>query len=784
MAVEEAVDRETLIGKRVKRREDPRLLVGAARYVPDLELPNLCEAAFARSPVAHGTILSIDVSAAREAPGVLAVITPEDLADVQPISDLTDVEGALKTPRRPLPLDRVRYVGEPVAVVVATDRYLAEDAAELIVVDVDAIDAVTSVEAAMSGPDLFDHVPGNVYVRTEHATGGTDDAFRNAAHVVRRSMHINRQLASALETRGVIASYDAPTGELTCWMSNQAPFIARNLISRALGIPEGLIRIIVPDVGGAFGPKDFVFPEDLCVARASMLLGRPVRWTEDRNENLMAASHSKEQEIDAEMALDADGTILALRGRFASDTGAFSYSAPGGLIDSLFAAQSLPGPYDVPEYDYEALGVLTNKTPIAPYRGVGATSGQTVREFLIDEAAREMGIDRVAIRRRNLIGPEPHVSCTGQEFDGGSYEAALDQALDAIDWAGFADRRAAAREEGRYLGIGVSPFLEMAAMGTLSGRQTGIAMPSHDNATAVMDMSGFVTVAVPTSSQGQGHVTAFSQIAADVLGVDLEQVRVIWGDTERGPWGMGTFASRSAVFGGGSVLKAATALRERILRVASLLLEAPPQALELSGGFACIRGTADARIPLAEVAQSAHYDAAVREALGDSGLSVSVFYDSPPTTSNGCIAVEVEVDVELCHVRLTRIVAAEDCGVMLNPLIVDGQVKGGLVQGIGAALLEDFVYDENGQPLSTTYMDYLIPRASDLVHVDVDHLMTPSPNSLGGMKGMGEGSSIGAPAAVVNAVADALAPFGFRVRRLPLTMNAVWQGLEEAAAGA
>ncbi|MBB4661732.1 xanthine dehydrogenase family protein molybdopterin-binding subunit [Conexibacter arvalis] len=781
-APERGEEAQGLIGARVRRREDGRMVTGAARYVADVELPRCCEAAFVRSTVAHARIAAVDVEAARAAPGVLAVLTAAELAAVRPLADLLEIE-SIKTPRPPLATDRVRYVGEPIVAVIAEDRYAAEDAAELVVVDYEELEPVLDVDVAIArGPLLHDHVPENVYFRSEFRSGGAEEAFAGADLVVARTLRVNRQLASSMETRGVVAQAE-PDGLLTVWLSSQAPFQQRYLFALALGLPESRIRVVVPDVGGAFGPKDFVFPEDLCVAHAALTLGRPVRWIEDRQENLMAGSHSKEQKLTVELAFADDGRLLAMRGRFVGDTGAFAYSAPAGLVDVMFTAQSLPGPYVVPAYDYDVLGVLTNKTPVAPYRGVGITAAQTARELLLDEAAERLGIDRVELRRRNLLGDEPTRSITGQEYDGGSYRTSLERALERIDWGGFPARQAAARAEGRHLGIGVSPFIEGTSLGTMAQLQSGFPMPSHDHAWAAVDLTGTVAVGVPTCNHGQGHATAFAQVAAEVLGVGVDDVRVVERDTESSPWGMGTYASRSAVFGGGAVLKAARLLRERILRVASLLLEAPPEALALEDGFVGIAGVPDARIPLAGIAGAAHFDPGVRAALGDAGLRVGVFHDAPPAYSNGCIAVEVEVDVELGTVRLLRTVAVEDCGTMLNPTIVEGQVRGGLVQGIGAALLEHAVYDDDGQPLTTTYMDYLVPRSSDVSAIEVDHVVTPSPRTLGGMKGMAEGSSIATPAAVLNAVADALSPYGFRVERLPLGPHAVWEGLRSGRAG-
>lgn len=770
------------VGERVKRVEDPAMLTGTARYVADLPEAGILEATFVRSAHAHARIAGIDTAGAVEATGVHAVYTARDLT-AQPLVALLEVEWK-HTPRFALPHEKVRYAGEPVAVVVAEDRYRAEDAAELVVVDYDPLPAVTSIDGATaeSAPLLHDDVEANTYYRSTHGTGGTEAAFASAAHTFSRRFHINRHLPMPMETRGLMARYDRGTGELTVWASTQAPHTLRFVFSLALGVPENRIRVIAPYVGGAFGPKDFVFPEDICVCHAAMQLGRPVRWIEDRREHLIAASHSKEQEIELEAAVAEDGRLLALRGRFTSDSGAYAYSMPAGLIDAMMAATSLPGVYDVPEYDYEVRCVLTNKVPVAPYRGVGIASGQTAREVLLDEIARELEIDRMELRRRNMLPAGSHVTPTGMQYDEGSYPECFQKALDAIGYDEFLDRQESVRRQGRYLGVGVSPFVEMTGLGTLAGLQCGFPVPSHDNATVSIDLGGKVTVAVGTCSHGQGHATAFAQLAADALGVDVADVRVIDGDTERVPFGMGTFSSRSASFGGGAVLKAAGEVREKILRVASLLLEANADDLEIAGGVVSIKGVPQAAIPLAGLSGAAHFDPGVRQALGDPALRATAFHDSPPTFSNGCIAVIVEVDPETGSIEIERAVAVEDCGTMLNPMIVEGQVVGGLAQGIGAALLERFVYDEDGQPLSTTFMEYLVPRATEVPSVTVEHVVTPSPLTPHGVKGMAEGSSIGTPAAVLNAVMDALAPFGARVDDLPLTPQAVWDAVRRATA--
>ncbi len=778
--------RREWVGRALKRVEDPRMLTGAARYVGDLQPAGTLEAAFVRSPHPHARIGGIDAADALALPGVVAVYTAADLADTVPLAHLIDLEGAARTPRPALAGSKVRYVGEPVAMVVAVDRYVAEDAAELVLVDWEPLEPVPSIARARAqdAPVLHEELGTNCYYASSSDSGGTDDAFARAAHVVSRRLHVNRLASSAMEARGILASLDPATEELTCWISSQAPFQQRYLLSLALGMAEHRIRVVAPSVGGAFGPKDFVFGEDVAVAWAALTLRRPVRWIEDRNENLTAAPQAKEQEVEVALAADAEGRLLGVRASFTGDTGAYSYSAPGGFIDFMLSAASLPGPYGIGQYAFEVAGMLTSKAPVAPYRGVGFTAAQTVREVLLDDLARAAGLDRMELRRRNLLDGTPTTTITGQAYDGGSYLPALERALELVGYEDFARRQAEARAQGRLLGLGACPFVEMTSMGTRSAMQSGIHIFSHDNARVSIDLSGKITAAVGTCSHGQGHHTAFAQVAADAFGVHPDDVLVVDGDTGRTPWGMGTFASRSAVFGTGTILKAAGLVRAKLLQVASLLLEAPPEALECVDGFVGIRGVPEARIPLADLAGAAHFDPGVRAALGDPTLSATAFFDTDPTFSNGAIAVEVEVDPRTGAVRVERIVAVEDCGTMLNPALVDGQIRGGVLQGLGAALLEDYVYDDAGQPQTTTYLDYLLPRATDAPRIEIDHLETPSPHTPAGVKGMAEGSSIATPGAVACAVLDAIAPRGASIARLPLTPSAIWEALQVPGAAA
>jgi carbon-monoxide dehydrogenase large subunit len=760
-------------GTRLQRLEDPGMLTGATRYVTDVQPPRMLEMAFARSHAPNARIVSIDLDPARSVAGVRAVIGPRDVADVQPTVDIVHLDGALKTPRSTLPGDRVRYVGEPVAAVVADDRYTAEDGADAVIVD---------LEPLGDAEPIHDDIPDGRYFHQAAAHGDVDAAFDQAQHVVRRRLHVQRVVTSPIETCGIVADYDAATGELTCYLSTQQPHLARAALADAVGLPVSHIRIICPAMGGGFGGKEVMLPEYLCAAVAAIRLRRPVRWVEDRTEALTAGAHGKEAEAELEAALDGHGRILAMRSRFVSDTGAYS-SGIGAYVEFMVGAFTVPGLYDLGGYAYDTGGVVTHKAPISPFRGVGMTTSQTLREVLLDDAARGLGIDRMELRRRNIVADGGWRTVLGEEYEPGSWRTAFERALELIDYDGFLARQAAARENGarpsRLLGIGVSPFVEAAGIGSAGGAG-GLPGGSHDNATVGIDLSGRITVALPTFSHGQGHRTTAAQLVADMFGVAPPEVRVIDGDTARTPFGMGTFGSRSAVFIAGTVSRAGEVVRDKLLRVGEILLEAAREDLELVDGTVGVRGVPSRRIPLAAVAGAAHFAPVVRAELGDPTLTATAFFDPPrPTHSNGTIAATVEVDPDTGGVAIERIVVVEDCGTMVNPMIVDGQIRGGVAQGVGLALLERYVYDESGQPQTTTLAEYLLPRATDLPPIEIEHIETPSENGTGGIKGMAEGPASATPAAVICAVFDAIAPYGATIEELPLRPETIAAALPQ-----
>jgi carbon-monoxide dehydrogenase large subunit len=764
-----------MVGAPVRRVEDPAFLTGRARYVGDLMVPGTLEVAFLRSTCAHGDVTLLDTSGALEVEGVVAVLTAEDL-QTSPLEDILTLRNLKKTRRPALSSDRVRFVGEAVAMVVAETRYAAEDAVDGIIVEYRNRPVVT--DPTRDPPaELFDHIPDNTFYRGSWEAGDVDATFEEAEVVFRDSFHTNRYTAAPMETRGCLADYDLTSGSLTFWASTQCPHLWRNDLARALGMPEGRLRVIAPAVGGGFGVKAPLYPEDVAVAAAARLLGRPLRWLEDRREHLLSTAHAKEQLIEFEAAVRHDGTILGMRARFTGDAGAFSFGPYTGLLEPLCAATLFPGPYTIQNYQYEVVGALTNKTPVYAYRGVGWSAGQTAREVFLDDIARELDIDPVELRRRNMIQSDqfPYETCTGMTYDSGSYIESVELALAQVDYAEFRRRQAELRKSGRYLGIGISPFVESTSWGTQASYQSGFPGSTHDNTTVTMDPSGTVTVAASVAAHGQGHETTLAQLAADVLGVDLENVRVVQGDTAQSPFGMGTFASRSAVIGGGAVLLAAQEVRDKLRRVAAELLEASPDDVVIEAGRASIVGSPSDGLDLAEVATAAYFAPEVRQAGEEPLLAATRFYDPVATYSNGCVVVCVEADSSTGEIRLDRIVAVEDCGTMINPTIIEGQIRGGIAQGLGGGLLEELVYDSDGQLLTTTFMDYLLPGAGDVPDIEVEHIETPSPFTIAGIKGMAEGSTIATPAAVVNAIVDALAPFDASVRRLPVTPEDIWR---------
>lgn len=751
-------------GASVRRVEDPRLLRGRGRFVDDVVLPRMLAAAFVRSPHAHARVRAVHGAAACAVPGVVAVVTGADLGGaVGPLAPRLVGEGFTSSAWPALAAERVRFCGEAVAAVVAATAYAAADGREAVAVDYDPLAPVTTVEAAEAA--------GEVLFRRRHRHGDVDGAFARAAVVVRETFRHGRCAPAPLEPRGVVAAWDGDT--LTVWASTQAPRILRTAVAGALGVGEGRVRVVTPDVGGGFGLKMQVFPEDVAVAALAMRLGRPVKWIEERRENLAAASQAREQRFDVEVAADAAGRLLGLRARVRSDAGAYHSYPLTQALEPLGSAAILPGPYLTPAYEYETAALRTSKAPLGAYRGVGMTMGAFVMERALDLVAARVGLDPAEVRRRNLIPRDayPFTSASGMTYDSGDYPKALEQALALAGYDGLRAEQASARVAGRALGVGVACYTEYTGMGSAVFRRRGMEdVPGVEAATVVIEPDGGVRCATSFPSQGQGHATAIAQVVADRLGIDLARVRVEPGDTAGAPGGSGTFGSRGAVSIAGTVRPAAETLAAKVRALAAHLLEASPDDVTVERGRAHVRGFPERALAFADIARVAYSPppGGLPPGLAP-GLEATVYFDPPGPTFSGAVHVaSVEVDRETGRVQVLRYVVVEDCGPVVNPMLVEGQVHGAVAQGLGEALLEQIVYDDAGQLVTGTLMDYALPRAADVPALELGHLQTPSPAMPGGVKGMGEGGTIGAPAALANAVADALRPHGVAVTALPL----------------
>ena len=751
--------RPKYVGSAVKRREDPRLLRGRGRYVADIKLPGTVYMALVRSPLAHARITRVDTSAALQRRGVLAAITYADLADAGvgplPCIDLMpDSRAVLQTV---LANGKVRYVGEPVVAVVATDPYLAEDAAELVEVEYDPLPPVVDLLAAAApdAPLLYEELDSNVFTTIRHDIGDVDAAFAQAAHTYRETFRIHRYAPVPMETRGVVADADPTTGRITLYSSTQFPHLARGFLAGVLSIPESRIRVIAPDVGGGFGSKCEFYPEEVLAPWLSLRLGRPVKWVEDRREHMLASTHAREQIHEIEAAVDADGIVTAVRVRSHTNNGA-ALSTLAVTPSSIFAAM-LRGPYRIPNYRIEAHSVLTNKTPLAVYRGAGHPQAAFCMERMMDIIAADLGIDRAELRRRNMLTSEELPNDRGTEivlagkvvYDSGDYPRCLDMALDLMDYPGFLKEQAAARAEGRYLGLGICTYVEETAIGP------------YEAATVRVDSAGKVTVLTGSCPQGQGHVTALSQLVADELDIELDDITVLYGDTDVVADGIGTFASRAGAIGGAAARRAAAKVRDKAMQLAAHLLEVDPSDLVWENGGVHVVGAPTQRLTLGELATRATaWNVDLPEGM-DFNLEASHHHQVPGIAfANATHIAIVDVDPETGMVDVRRYGVVHDCGTVINPMIVDGQVHGGVAQGLGGTLLEELVYDDNGQPQCTSFMDYLLPTAHDVPLIHVEHLETPTPLNPYGMKGAGEGGAVGSPGAIVNAIADALAPLG------------------------
>ena len=766
-------------GERIKRNEDPRLLMGQGLYVDDVDLPNMLHVAFVRSPYAHAKINNIDVSQALLREGVVAIYTANDLGDYWKPGPLLvsppPVDGIVFNEKTQVPLakDKVKFAGEPIVMVLAESRYIAEDALADIQIDYEPLEAVVDLEKALQ-PDstlIHEEIGSNVAANVVQRKGDYEAVKDNAALIVKRRFLYEHGCAAAIENRGIVAEWDKRAGRLTVWDTTQAPVVIRNGLASMLGLSERQVRVIAPFIGGGFGPKIMMFyQEEVLVPWAAMKLNRPVKWIEDRAENFVATTHERGQIHDAEIAFDKDGHILGVHDVFLHDTGAY---APYGLTVPLNSSCTLLGPYDIKNYYSEFTAVFTNKTIVTPYRGAGRQHGVFVIERALDIAAKELKIDRAEIRRRNFIPPDKfpyNNEIIYQDFaplvyDSGNYEPLLDQALETMGYHKFINEiQPKLRAEGKHVGIGIVAYVEGTGIGPYEGAKVQVMS------------SGRVSVVTGVGTQGQGHFTSFAQIVAEQLGVDVDQIDVVTGDTDQFYWGAGTFASRGAVVAGNAINEAAKVVRKKILKLASEHFNAPEDELELADGMVKVQDIPRMSISLGELAGKANPMRGAVKPGTEPGLEATNYFGPERgATASGIHAMIVEVNPETLQIHIQKYLVVHDCGKVINPLILDGQIHGGVAQGIGNAFYERLAYDENGQLLNGTFMDYHLPTSLDVPRIETGHGETLSPLNPMGVKGAGEAGAIPVGPLFAQALEDALHDVDFEILEIPLNSNRLWE---------
>jgi carbon-monoxide dehydrogenase large subunit len=773
-----------MVGAKVKRREDPRLISGLAHYVDDINLPNTLHVAILRSPYAHARIKAIQTDAALRHPGVVAVITGDDIRDQVGQVPVASQNPTLRIPKHyVLAVEKVCFVGEGVVAVAAEGRYTARDALDLIRVDYEPLPVVSDPEKALapSAPVIHSEWPDNVAFRWALKQGNLAKAFKEAQRVVRQRVVHQRLAPIALEPRGVIAQYLRGEKELTVWSSTQIPHLLKTQLSLMLKLPENRVRVIAPEVGGGFGSKLNVYAEEGLMGYLATRLNRPVKWIEGRRENIQATIHGRGQVGEVEVAVKKDGTIVGLQYKVIADIGAYHQLLTPGIPP--LTGLMLSGSYKIPALGIEVTGVFTNKMATDAYRGAGRPEATYVVERMMDRVAQEMGMDPVQIREKNFPKPKefPFKTATGLAYDSGNYQAALDKALKLAGYEKLRREQKRLRSHGRYLGIGLSTYVEICAMGPSAAMPAG----GWEYGTVRVEPTGKVTVLTGASPHGQGQETSFAQIVADELGIDLDDITVVHGDTAIVPSGIGTFGSRATAVGGTAVFQAAEKVKEKAREIAAHLLEVDPEDLVLADGRFSVKGVPKKGLPIQQIALEAHIAKNLPKKMEPGLSATAVFEPSNFTFPFGTHICVVEVDPKTGGVEIKKYVAVDDCGKVINPLLVDGQIQGGIAQGLGQALFEEVIYDENGQLLTGSLMDYALPRAQDLPRLELARTETPTPVNPLGVKGVGEAGTIGSTPAVVNAVIDALAPFGVTHIDMPLKAEKIWrlcQGKEAARA--
>ena len=778
-----------IFGSGIKRREDPRLITGKSRYTDDMKLPGMVYMAVVRSPHAHARIKRIDTAAAKNAPGVVAVFTGADVAMNVPTAWLVP-NSDLKTPAHPvLAVDKVRYAGDGVAIVIADNRYRAQDAADLIQVEYEALPVVVNPEeAAQDGaPQLFDDVPNNIAFHWVASSGdeALDKAFAEADVVVSERIIQQRLLPTAMEPRSALAQWNSGTEELTIWCTTQNPHIHRFILSGMTGIGEHKLRVIAPEVGGGFGSKIPVYADEALTCWAAMKLNRPVKWTETRSENYLTTIHGRDHVEYVEMAATSDGTVTAVRGKVYAGMGAYLSTAGPG-VPTILHGLMYCGAYTIPNARADVYGVFTNTTPVDAYRGAGRPEATFLVERLMDKMAVALKMDAVALRRKNLIPKfeNGHTIALGLTYDSGDYEPALDKALAMLGYDNFRQEQQAARANGRYLGVGVTTYAEICGLGPSQvagavGFQGGL----WESAIVRVTPAGKVQAMIGASPHGQGEETTFAQLISDELGYPVEDIDIIHGDTNTTPMGWGTYGSRTTPVAGAALVKATRKLKEKARAMSAHMLEAAVEDIDYADGKFFVKGSPESAKTIQEVGLMATLAWNLPPGM-DPGFEESQFYDPPNFVFPfGTHIAVVEVEAETGHIELKRYIAVDDCGPQINPTIVQGQIYGGIVQGVAQALYEGVVYDENGQLLTGSMMDYCMPRAEMFPTFELDHTVTPSPHHPVGVKGVGETGTIASTPSVYNAVIDALSPFGIEQIDMPMTPPKVWKAIQEAQNG-
>jgi aerobic carbon-monoxide dehydrogenase large subunit len=760
------------VGRPIRRIEDPALVTGRGRFTSDL--PAALAVRFVRSSVAAGRIVRVT------APEGAGMICAGDLTGVQPIKPMLHKFNYVPIAQPVLADGLVRYVGEPIAAIIAATEEEAEDIVDRVEVEIEETSPVVDARASLDAPAIHDVAPSNVIVEGRVKTPSFEAARAAAKKIVGLKVRSHRQNALPMEPRGAHAAYDVSSGRVTLTCSTQMPHLMRTAIADLIGVPESELRVIAPDVGGGFGQKMSLAPEFVVVVFLARKLRTSIAWCEDRRENLMACFHSRDQYVSIEGAFDGDGKLLALSTDVLANVGAYSCFPTTCAVEPLMAMAEMPGPYDVRDYACVARGVVTHTCPMAPYRGVSRPVATFSLERLMDKAASAFGLDPIEIRRRNLIRSFPYTSATGLVFDEASYVETMELAVNALDVPAFRARQQKERKRGRFLGLGLATFSERTGYGTPAFAARGMEItPGWETVELAMDPSGFVEARIGASPHGQGLRTTLSQIIADELGLAPAHVKVIHGDTDRTPYGFGTFASRSLVIAGGASLIAARKLKAKLVKIAGHLLEASEGDIVIENAAARVAGT-DRALPIATLARAAYHQVHRFGADLAPGLAESGTYDPVGTFSNACHAAIVEVDIETGAVTIEKFIVAEDAGRLINPMIVDGQIHGGVAQGIANALFEEIIYDETGNILTTSLADYLPPTAHEIPPIEIYHLETLTEASITKAKGLGEGGTIGAPAAVINAVNDALSPFGVSIDEFPATPQRIRAALKAA----